>query len=83
MNMLTKLSILNLNTYGQTKFTPEKQLEVQDMIKFYKCDIIHLQESDCNEDTFKHCNYVKNNFILITNNSQTKYGTACLIKNSL
>ena len=77
------LKILYLNTYGQTKFTSEKQLQVQDMIIHLCCDIIHLQETDCNEASFQHCSFIQNNFTLITNNSATKFGTSSLIKNNL
>ncbi len=79
---MSNLIILYLNTYGQTKLTLEKQLQIQDMAKHLKCDIIHLQESDFDENTFQNCNFIKNNFNFITNNSPSKYGTASLIKNN-
>ena len=75
------LKILYINTYGQTKFTSDKQLQLQDMIRHYKCDIIHLQETDCDDDTFANCNFIQNNFNIISNNCCTKYGTASLVRN--
>ena len=71
-----------LNTYGQTKFHQDKQLQVQDLIKSYNCDIVHLQETEINENSFQNCNFFKNNFTIISNNSETKYGTCSAVKSS-
>ena len=78
-----KLSILCMNTFGQTKFTLQKQLQIQDMIRFYKSDIIHLQKTDTDSDTFKQCSFILNNYAVISNNSPTGYGTLSLVKNDL
>ena len=58
-----------LSTYGQTKLTIEKQLQIQDMAKNLKCDMINLQEMDFDKNTFQNCNFIKNNCNFITNNS--------------
>lgn len=81
-NVKNSIKILYLNTYGQTKFTVEKQFQIQDMVIHYKCDIIHLQETDCKDDTFESCNFLNNNYNLIKNNSSSKFGTASLVKNN-
>ena len=78
-----KLSILCLNTFGQTKLTLQKQLQIQDIIKSYKTDVVHLQETDSDDNTFKKCNYILNNYTVISNNSPTGYGTMSLVKNDL
>ena len=54
-----------MNTFGQTKFTLQKQLQIQDMIRFYKSDIIHLQKTDTDSDTFKQCSFILNNYAVI------------------
>ena len=73
--------ILYINTYGQTKMTMEKQLQIQDILKHKSCDIIHLQEVDFDGFTFENCHFILNNYNIITNNSQSGYGTASLVKN--
>ena len=78
----SNLIIFYLNTYGQTKLTLDKQLQIQDMVKHLRCDIVHLQETDFDENSFQNCNFIKNNYNFITNNSISKYGTASLIKNN-
>ena len=81
MESKTNVKILYLNIYGQTKLPEAKQYQIQDIVRHHKCDIVHLQEIDCDSSTFSQCHYLKNNFSLISNNSHSKYGTASLIKN--
>ena len=61
--------------------TLEKQFQIQDIIKYHECDIVHLQESDIDSMTFENCSFINNNYTYITNNSRSKYGTASLVKN--
>ena len=77
------VNILYLNTRGQTKFTLEKQLQSNDLVRYLKCDIVHLQETDMDENVFEHCHFIKNNFNVIINNNSTGYGTASLVRNCL
>ena len=77
------LSILYLNTYGQTKLTVNKQLQIEELIKQCKCDIAHLQETHLENDSFENCSFIKNNYTIILNNSPTKYGTTSLVRNDL
>ena len=79
----SKLTILSMNIRGQTKLTLQKQLQIQDIIRFNGCDIIHLQETDIDENTFSSCFFISNNFTVISNNSPTGYGTTSLVKNDL
>ena len=62
MNKQKNLSILYINTYGQTKYTIQKQLQIEDIVKKYKSDIIHLQESQFDAQSFEHCQIIKSNF---------------------
>ena len=58
-------------------------MQIEDLIKHLKSDIIHLQETDCNENVFEHCGFIKNSYTVITNNSPSGYGTTSLVKSSL
>ena len=75
------LVILYLNIYRQTKLPIEKQKQIEDMIKFYHCDIVHLQEIDIENSTFHDCPFINNNYTVISNNSLVIYGVASLVKN--
>ena len=83
MNSFKNLRILYINTYGQTKFTIQKQLQIEDIIKKFKSDIIHLQESHFDTQSFEHCRFIKSNFSVLCNNSPTGFGTATLVHNDL
>ena len=77
------LTILYVNIRGQTKFYLDKQLQLQEMIKRFNCDIVHLQESHIEDDTFSKCDYIRNNYSVISNNSTTGYGTSSIVKNEI
>ena len=72
-----------MNIHGQSKLPTFKQLQIQDFIKFNKIDILQMQEIDVDEETFSECEYISSNFNLISNNNETKYGTASLIRSDL
>ena len=72
-----------MNIHGQSKLPTYKQLQIQDFIKFNKIDILQMQEIDVDEETFSECEYISSNFNLISNNNETKYGTASLIRSDL
>ena len=40
------LKVVYMNIKGQTKLTLDKQLLINDTIRQYDCDIVHLQEID-------------------------------------
>ena len=75
------LNILYLNTYGQTKFTLQKQLQIEAIVKQNNSDIVHLQETDIEESSFQHCDFINSNYCILVNNSLSGYGTACLVHN--
>ena len=71
---------MTINVRGQTGFNLPKQLQIQDYLKQYQCDVLHLQEVHINEDSFSNCNYILNNYSVITNNNTNNYGVCSLIK---
>ena len=78
---MAMLKIASLNCQGQTGITPAKALFINDLVKRNKYDILNLQETMINEDTFELCDEIIRNYNVITNNTTNFYGTTCLIKN--
>ena len=72
-----------LNCRGQTGFNESKQLQVENFLKTSNIDILHLQESHVEDDTFSQCKFILSNYTIIHNNSQSRYGTASLVKSCL
>ena len=60
-----------------------KQLQLDELLKTQKVAIIFFQESHILDQTFENCPFIKSNFQLLINNSETGYGTSALIHNSL
>ena len=77
------LVISYLNLHGQTGFPVQKQLQVEQFLKYNKCDILHLQEVQIGDETFKECNFIESKYAVVVNNAENYYGTASLIKNDL
>lgn len=69
-----------MNIRGQSKLKIEKQLQIEEFLKCYKCDILHLQETNIDPDSFSTCNYISNNYNILQNNSLSQYGTSSLVK---
>ena len=80
---MNKLTIGTINCQGQTKMTLGKQLQIQNHIQQHKIDILFCQETCTNEDTFENCSNIKDNYNIISNNTQNEYGTMTLVKNSI
>ena len=72
------LTIAYLNIRGQTGLPVVKQLQIQDFIKFNKCDIVHLQEVYIDDQSFSSCEFINSNFNIVPNNGPNKYSTASL-----
>ena len=72
-----------MNSHGQSKLPTVNQLQIQDFIKYNKIDILQMQEIETDDETFAECEYLSSNHNLISNNSETKYGTASLIRSDL
>ena len=66
-----------------SKFTFNKQLQLEAIMKRYKCDIVHLQETYIEDSSFQHCAFIKGNFSILSNNNISGYGTASLVHNGL
>ena len=77
------LTIAYMNIHGQSKLPTAKQLQIEDFIKYNKIDILHLQESNIDPETFSSCNFVSSSFNIIANNSENKYGTATILRSDL
>ena len=77
------LNIGYLNCRAQTGFNESKQLQIENFLKMYSLDILHLQETHIEENTFSQCSFILSNYEIIHNNSPTKYGTSSLIRLSL
>ena len=82
-NNVNTVNIAYLNCRGQSGFNESKQIQIENFIKINDIDILHLQESHILEDSFSNCKFIMSSFNIIHNNSQTKYGTASLVKSSL
>ena len=77
------LTIGYLNLRAQTGLPVSKQLQIEAFAKFNKCDILHLQEANIDEETFSSCGFLQNCYNIPENNSINKYGTASLVKSEL
>ena len=69
-----------MNIRGQSKLHAEKQLQIENFLKQYKCDILHLQETNIEPETFSSCSFISNNYEILHNNSLSGYGTSSLVK---
>ena len=76
------MKVAFLNTYGQSGLSSQKLLELENFIEYNRLDIVCLQETDIQENTFSGCS-ILNRFIPIINNSKSGYGTCTLIRNNL
>ena len=65
---------------GQSRLSVDKQLQIEEFLKRYKCDILNLQETNIEPETFSTCSYISNNYNILENNSINNYGTSSLIK---
>ena len=59
---------------GQTGLTISKQFQIEQFIRDNNLDVLHLQESNIEEDTFSECNLITSNYNIIVNNNQNKSG---------
>ena len=79
---MNSLKVGFINTYGQTRFSRSKVLELENFIEFNKLDVVCLQETDIDQNTFAECNILRR-FSPIINNSSTGYGTCTLVNKNL
>ena len=69
-----------LNIQGQTGLKSDKSEQIENFVKKYKVDALHLQEINISEDSFSNCDFLMSNYNILPNNSVNKYGTATLIR---
>ena len=80
----SELTVATLNIQGQSNINETKQKQIEDFLKYFNIDILHLQEIEISQNTFKHCYYISSNYNIIQNNNpENKYGTASLIRQDL
>ena len=79
----TTLTLAYMKIRGQTGLDQVKQLHIESFIKSYKIDILNCQEINILEDSFSNCDLITSLYEIISNNAQNKYGTCCLVSNSL
>ena len=44
-----------MNIKGQSQLKTEKQIQIEDFLKKYKCDILNLQETNIEPEDFSTC----------------------------
>ena len=74
------MKIAFINTYGQSGLSNQKLLELENFIEYNRLDIVCLQETDVQEETFSQCN-ILDRFQPIINNNKSGYGTCTLVRN--
>ena len=72
-----------MNCRGQSGLNLVKQQQIETFLVKNNLYVLNLQEIDISEDSFKSCPVISSSFLVIPNNSPTKYGTAVLVHNDL
>ena len=75
--------VASLNMHGQSKLPHSKQCQIEDFLKHEHIDILHCQEINIKEDSFKTCKYINSQYNLITNNALNEYGTSSFVKTDI
>ena len=81
-NFTSSLNIAFLNCCGQTGFNLSKQMQIQSFMQKFEIDILNLQETHVDDNTFSECNFISKNFEILRNNSSNNFGTSSLVKNT-
>ena len=77
------LTTAYINVRGQTGLEISKQVQIEHFLQVYNIDILNCQETNIIESTFESCNFINSSYGIISNNASNKYGTSCLVSNSL
>ena len=48
-----------MNIKGQSRLNIEKQIQIEDFLRKYNCDILNLQETNIETETFSTCNFMQ------------------------
>ena len=59
------LVVATLNIQAQSGFGQPKQQQIQDFLKRFNIDILHLQEIEINSETFEQCKYISSKYNII------------------
>ena len=82
-NKKRRMTIGYINVYNQGGLDLGKQLEIEQHVRDYRLDVVHLQEINMSGEVFRDCPYLTSSFAFLANlNSPTGFGTASLVKNS-
>ena len=80
---MENIKLATINCRGPTRLTFAKQLQIQHFINEHNVDIVFLQETNFNLNTFDNCEHIRKYYSYIYNNASNEYGTAVLVKNTL
>ena len=80
MPSIISMKIGFMNIKGQSKLKPDKQMQIEHFLKCYKCDILNLQETNIDSESFAASDFICSNYNIISNNAPSGYGTSCLVK---
>ena len=72
-----------LNIMGQSRLSTSKQNQIEHFLKSQQLDILHLQETFIEEDSFSACRTISNNYQILFINNDIKFGVCSLVHKSL
>ena len=76
------IKIAFVNMYGQSGMPMKKIVELENFIELHRIDVLCLQETDIQENTFSGSKLL-HKFLAFSNNNRSRYGTCTLVKNNL
>ena len=65
MGVTNILTTAFINIRGQTGLHLSKQLQIENFIRENRIDILHLQESHIEENTFSECNLIASGYNIV------------------
>ena len=74
-----KMKVAFINIHRQSGFTKGKVIELEEFIELYRLDIVCLQETNIEPNTFSDSK-IPERFNIITNNSKNGFGTCMLVR---
>ena len=76
------IKIAFVNMYGQSGMPMKKIVELENFIELHRIDVLCLQETDIQENTFSGSKLL-HKFSAFANNNRSHYGTCTLVRNNL
>ena len=73
------MKVAFINTYGQSGLSSQKLFELENFLEYNRLDIVCLQETDIQDNTFSGCS-ILDRFTPIVNNNKSGYGTCTLVR---